>query len=263
VESFETFFEKNIATMPFTRGTVAYSTGVFIPEEYWNNFSTFPSLFEDKLNIVCKGLDDQRKRDVNRELIGKCISLAAAFIGYGSIGQGYKMPKTKVICDYRGLNEYLVDIDVGETYVLQKRISAVDEEGAKKVAELYGPVEKIEKEDNAIAQHTHFRNRSWSHNIEIFFSQIIDEENPFDVLMGTIIHEMIHAKQTTTRRLSTSSNLGAFKWDGKVHEPGNTHAEYKATPWEQEAYGKTPELLEQIYSFLRTGAVKGFNPKRI
>lgn len=254
--------------MPLTLGTVAYATGIFIPEDCWKNFINFPPLFSDKLNIVCRGLDDQRKRDVNQQLIERCVSLAAAFIGYGKSGQGYKMPKTKIICDYRGFNGYTAVVNVGndmDGYEYELYLLASDDENAAKMASQYGDVISVTK-DNVIAaaQHTHHRKRSWSHTIELFFAEFVDgDESDFDQLMGSLIHEMIHSKQTTTRRLSTSRGDGNFRWDGQVHDLVDDSEEYKKSPWEVEAYGKTPEILANINSFLRTGVAKGFNPKLV
>lgn len=269
MDSFEVYFEKNFNPLPLTLGTVAYATGIFIPEDCWQNFINFPPLFSDKLNIVCRGLDDQRKRDVNKQLIERCISLAAAFIGYGKSGQGYKMPKTKVICDYRGLNSYTVVVNVGDDvdgYEYELNLLAKDEEAAAKMGREYGEIVSITPDEiQAIAQHAHYRKRSWSHEIELFFGKFVEgDDDDFNTLMGNVIHEMIHAKQTTTRKLSTSHASGDYKWDGKLYkDPLSSHEEYMNAPWEKEAYGSTPEILGDILSFLRTGAVKGFNPKRV
>lgn len=267
MESFEEFFEKTVQDMPFTQGMIAYSTGIFISDQYWGVFSKFPPLFRDKINVTCKGVDDDRKIAINKQLIERCVSLAAAFLGYGSTGNGYKMPKTKVICDYQGLNTYQVTFVNSNNVTLVRDFQAPSEEAASEIGSQYGNVINITQTTTPYATYTHNRRTSWSHGIDLYFKQIIEEGgDDFMSLMNRIVHEMIHAKQTTTRRLSTSS--GNFKWDGKPYEwenPEDEHDDdgYRKSPWEQEAYQKTPEIIAQIDSFLRTGVTKGFAPTRV
>ena len=255
--------------MPLTQGTIAYATGIHIPGVYWKNFCAFPALFSDKVSVVCKGVDDQRKRDINKILIQRCMSLAAAFIGYGTGINGYKMPKIKVVCDYRGLDAYMVTYIDKHSEVMDVEVLAADSRSAMQIVnKTYGEALKVVKTFAANAQHIHYRKRSWSHNIDLFFNELVEcKDTDFDNLLGTIIHEMIHSKQITTRRLCTSS--GGYKWDGKSHEyidqeDGKFDLEaYNKLPWEAEAYTKTPEILANIQTFLTTGLVRGFNPKRV
>lgn len=267
MDSFELFFEKNfVGNMPLTRGSVMFSLGLDVPAQYWKALESFPSIFDDKLMISTLGLDDPRKEKVVHEFVGKCFSLAAAFIGYGKRGRGYSMPKTKVICDYRGLNVYKVTYDVGDSVMRSTEVFATDEKQAKQEGSAYGDVHEITPAYERRAQHSHYRKRSWSHLIEMFMDQIVGEPDNFQVFMSSLVHEMIHGKQTTTRRLSTSGATGGTKWDG-IEYDDDMDAEsfdfetYKSLPWEIEAHARSPEILKDILSYLRSGVATGFNPK--
>jgi len=66
-------------------------------------------------------------------------------------------------------------------------------------------------------------------------------------IVGTIIHEMCHAKQHAEGRLTFGEGKGvAYKFDGEDFAKPKNHDEYLALPWEIEARAATDKYLKRV-----------------
>ena len=62
---------------------------------------------------------------------------------------------------------------------------------------------------------------------------------PYEIIMQTLAHEMVHAKQYIRGELNGYN----FSWKGR--KPRNY--KYENAPWEKEAYGREKELYEKCW----------------
>ena len=62
---------------------------------------------------------------------------------------------------------------------------------------------------------------------------------PYEMLMQTLAHEMVHAKQYIRGELNGYN----FSWKGR--KPRNY--KYENAPWEKEAYGREKELYQKCW----------------
>ncbi len=108
-------------------------------------------------------------------------------------------------------------------------------------------------------------NRMWSKVIFVKFETVLDDESqglcwgdlgagfvsiqiarksdgekiPYETMMQTLAHEMVHAKQYLRGELSGYS----LEWKGKEC----TDDQYKTAPWEQEAYELEKKLYDKCF----------------
>lgn len=62
--------------------------------------------------------------------------------------------------------------------------------------------------------------------------------------LETLCHEMVHAEQYHTGRLS---GVGGNIWNGQlIRNRGTTYAAYRALPWEEEAFLRQAGLARQV-----------------
>lgn len=273
VNSLQTILERRdrpaARPLPFSKGTVLYSSGLDIPDAYWKTLSEFPEHFNDKLLVMQTGLDDPRKKAVNDQLVRKMFSISAAFLGYSPSGRGFKMPKTRIDLNFSDFENYNVSfLDTDGTQKSTAIMAASKENAIETVTKLYHPFDVIEARpvNRYAGTHVHDRAKSWSHTIELNVAVALEDSDSFFSLMRTLTHELIHAQQHTKRRF-TRNSAGQMMWDRQNVEiiaPEDDHDAYRNSPWEVEAHSRAPEVTSEIMSFLRSGVAKGgFNPKRI
>jgi hypothetical protein len=81
----------------------------------------------------------------------------------------------------------------------------------------------------------------------LFFSGVdkifVDPRNGYRAMIETIAHEFTHLKQYSEGRLK--NYWPDFRvWDGVTYGPATTYAEYRALPWEQDAFEAQGPLAE-------------------
>lgn len=65
-------------------------------------------------------------------------------------------------------------------------------------------------------------------------------------ILSTLMHELVHAEQYHTGRL-TQTNLRTQLWNGEaVTNKGTTYDAYRKLPWEVEAFDRQDKLAKQI-----------------
>lgn len=65
-------------------------------------------------------------------------------------------------------------------------------------------------------------------------------------VVETIAHELIHAEQFNTGRLVRPGGVPFSLWEGNPYNSSpRTYEEYRALPWEKEAFERSPELARK------------------
>lgn len=76
----------------------------------------------------------------------------------------------------------------------------------------------------------------------------------FKDILDTLAHELVHAEQYNTGRLTVgkddlSGKYGSFWMGSFVHSKGATYTSYRNLPWEKEAFGRSMDLyMEALVS---------------
>ena len=82
----------------------------------------------------------------------------------------------------------------------------------------------------------------------------IDDSLPIRKALEVLAHELVHAEQYHTGRLSYNYVSGkgyVANWSGEaVHNKGTTYRAYRAQPWEQEAWDRQAKLAAVVASVL-------------
>lgn len=69
-------------------------------------------------------------------------------------------------------------------------------------------------------------------------------------ILSTICHELVHAEQYHTGRLS-KSGIATSLWNGEaVKNKGTTYKAYRNQPWEIEAFDRQEDLAKQITAMI-------------
>lgn len=71
-----------------------------------------------------------------------------------------------------------------------------------------------------------------------------EQRIPFNEMMQTLAHEMVHVKQYLRGELDSSGNK--YKWKGRNADGW----QYDNQPWEKEAYGREKALYEKCWPLL-------------
>lgn len=79
-----------------------------------------------------------------------------------------------------------------------------------------------------------FKNGEWKIDI------VLARRKRFGLMLRTLAHEMIHAKQFTKRELAVVNNKDV--WKGKLWTARKKADPYYDSPWEREAYAKELSL---------------------
>lgn len=84
----------------------------------------------------------------------------------------------------------------------------------------------------------------------------IDCRLVWDVALETIAHELVHAEQYMTGRLSKEwsdkHRNWLHLWNGELNKNrGTTYNAYRNMPWEEEAFGRQAELASIVYENLK------------
>lgn len=79
-----------------------------------------------------------------------------------------------------------------------------------------------------------YKNHQW--NVEI----VLARRKRFGLMLRTLAHEMIHAKQFIKRDLTIINNKDA--WKGKIWRARKKADPYYDSPWERDAYSKEGSL---------------------
>lgn len=77
----------------------------------------------------------------------------------------------------------------------------------------------------------------------------------WEQVMLTLAHELVHAEQFHTGKLSHVKlpRLGyRMAWYGSVGSKGTTHNAYLNQPWEKEAFDRQQELADKVLEILET-----------
>ena len=135
-----------------------------------------------------------------------------------------------VACDFKELREFYREN-------LETLTKAFDE--CKKIFEI----------DNVSLLFNNIRKKASVGQYKLDEKQICIDLRSYDLtqIVGTLIHEMCHAKQHADKRLTESKVKGvAYKFDGKDFGKAKNHEEYLAQPWEIEAREATDKYLARV-----------------
>lgn len=75
-------------------------------------------------------------------------------------------------------------------------------------------------------------------------------------IMKTLAHELVHAEQFHTKRLShVKVPRGGYRmaWNGAIGSKGTTRNAYLNQPWEKEAFGRQEKLACQVFEIIKGG----------
>ena len=81
----------------------------------------------------------------------------------------------------------------------------------------------------------------------------IDCRLNWDQALEVLCHEMVHAEQYHTGRLSITYNRSGMvhRWNGSIDEnKGSTYKSYREQPWEIEAFSRQRELADKVNEML-------------
>ena len=70
-------------------------------------------------------------------------------------------------------------------------------------------------------------------------------------LLDSIIHELIHLEQSMNGWLKGSIDPIGMIWFGKFFNVPDTDEEYRAAPWERDAWRRTPEVIKEYKRCLK------------
>jgi hypothetical protein len=77
--------------------------------------------------------------------------------------------------------------------------------------------------------------------------QVDPRRKNLGTILSTIMHELVHAEQYHTGKLSRSQHFNPPFWNGEaVDNKGTTYEAYRKLPWEVEAFGRQEELAETV-----------------
>jgi len=153
--------------------------------------------------------------DAIESFVQKTFAIAAKSLGYGP--SGVRMPKVKLSIHHADEDEY-------------------------------------QKQDYA-GQIMHNPDHSYGHAIDIGLKDIYWHDGRFQRYMYTLIHEIVHSRQITQRKLSISSPYHDVKWKGKgynLDDEVHSTKEYEESPWEKEADVAAAKALKLVMNYLRS-----------
>ena len=82
----------------------------------------------------------------------------------------------------------------------------------------------------------------------------VDPAQPPNVLVESIIHELIHLEQGFIGWLKGSDEPFGMIWFDKFFDMPVTDEEYYAVPWERDAWRRTPEIVREYKRCLKDSA---------
>lgn len=72
----------------------------------------------------------------------------------------------------------------------------------------------------------------------------VDPRNTIDKVLETVMHELVHAEQYHTKKLRWNGRQQ--EWKGCRFRKPTTYEAYRRLPWEVEAFGRSPSLVDEV-----------------